>query len=115
MSAIGQGGVSILESITHSVSVPVTIPAFGGSCVLTHNVGRKAFQVLVTGADPGFPGGVYNPSIGIIVTQTDNVLTVANFFFADLAVYIAPRWEENTVELNLISAGDPSIVINEGR
>lgn len=106
MSAAGQGGISIITGSSHAELAPVTIPAFG-NLVWTHNVGRIAFQVLVTDSN----GNVLSPQQGIVVTQTTSALTVSNGNESDVVVYIAPRWEENTVELNLIPPGDSRVVI----
>lgn len=110
MSAIGQGGVSIISGTTHSELSTITIPN-GSSCIFTHNVGRTAFQVLVTDQH----GNILDPwASGLFINQTPDVLTVANASDLIYQVYISPRWEENTVELSLIPPGDSRVQINPG-
>lgn len=101
MSATGQNGLSIIVGTTHDDMSPVLIPDNGGFLLFTHNVGRVAYQVIITDDQ----GNVVNNAVPNFwsVSQTVNAIRVQNNSVAgSTPVYIAPRWEENTVELSTL-------------
>lgn len=117
MSATGQNGVTLIAGQNHGELSPVTIPV-GNILAFTHNVGRRAYQVIVTSGDPLNAGAVLTPAAGAIVSQPNaNTILVSNGSVNPLSVFIACRWEENTVELDLVftngqgGTSDPRVVI----
>jgi hypothetical protein len=114
MSATGQGGVSVIAGQSHGQLSPVTIPA-SGFLTFTHNVGRFAFSVLVTDGGANY-GQVLTSADDMFVTQPDaNTVVVSNNSGDNKPVFISCRWEEPTPELDLISASDPRIEIEQPR
>lgn len=122
MSATGQGGVTLIAGRNHGELTPVLIAGGGGTLTFNHNVGRRAYQVIVTSGDvspPNFEyGSVFESADGIDVEQpTVNQIVVTNTSRITAPFFIACRWEENTVELDLVltngNAGtsDPRVVI----
>lgn len=118
MSATGQGGVTLIAGRNHGELTPVLIAGAGGTLTFNHNVGRRAYQVIVSSGDPAEYGTVFGPGDGIDVAQpTVNQIVVTNTSRIASLLFIACRWEENTVELDLVltngNAGtsDPRIVI----
>lgn len=106
MSATGQGGVTIITGVNHASLAPVAIPS-GSQLVFSHNVGRRAFSVIVTSGDPaGNYGQVLTSADNVFVTQPDvNTIVVAYPVGAsDEIVFISCRWEEPTPELDLVLA-----------
>lgn len=115
MSATGQGGVTIITGSNHATLSPVAIPS-GSQLVFTHNVGRRAFSVIVTSGDVmGNFGQVLTGADNVFVTQpTANQIVVAyTSGIAPEVVFISCRWEEPTPELDLVSAGSGKIVIEQ--
>lgn len=119
MSATGQGGVTVIAGRNHSTLYPVAIPS-GFELVFAHNVGRRAFSVIVTSGDPsGNYGQVLTAADNVFVTQPDvNTIRVAyTIGAAPELVFISCRWEEPTPELNLVvfegqgGSNDPRISI----
>ena len=107
MSATGQGGVSLIASPNSGNTTGVAIPN-GQSLKYTHNVGKKAYQVLVT--DPN--GNILNVAGGITVTQSTGVITVANSSGGALTVFIEARWEENSAEVTLVPSNSAALVVS---
>jgi hypothetical protein len=113
MSATGQGGVTIITGRNHSTLIPVAIPS-GSELVFTHNVGRRAFSVIVTSGNPA-------ENYGQVLTSADNVFVVQPnenqivvqypFGASDEIVFISCRWEEPTPELDLVPVDSGKIVI----
>lgn len=117
MSATGQGGVTLIAGRNHGELSPVTLAA-GNILTFTHNVGRRAYQVLVTSGAPANAGAVLTPISNVLVAQPNvNTITVLNSTLASISIFVACRWEENTAELDLVltngAAGtsDPRVVI----
>jgi len=110
MSATGQGGVSIIAGQTHSALSPVSIPS-AGTLTFTHNVGRYAFSVIVTSGGGNY-GQVLTSTNDMFVSQPDvNTIVVTNNGGDEATVFVSCRWEEPTPELDLVSASDPRVVI----
>lgn len=104
MSATGQGGVTLIAGRNHSTLNPVSIPS-GSELVFQHNVGRRAFSVIVTSGDPsGNYGQVLTSADNVIVSQPNvNTIRVAyTYGAAPELVFISCRWEEPTPELDLV-------------
>lgn len=117
MSATGQGGVTLIAGQNHGELSPVALAA-GDILVFTHNVGRRAYQVLVTSGDPANAGAVLTQISNVAVAQaTANAISVTNNTGAPISIFVACRWEENTAELDLVltngdnGTSDPRIVI----
>lgn len=113
MSATGQGGVTIITGRNHSTLFPVAIPS-GSELVFTHNVGRRAFSVLVTSGDPlGNFGQVLTSADNVFVIQPNVNQIVVQYPSGITAeiVFISCRWEEPTPELDLVPVDSGKIVI----
>jgi hypothetical protein len=107
MSATGHGGVSIIFGENHAELKPVLLLS-GQNMVFTHNLGRKAYQVLVTDA----ANGARVPNTVVAVTQpTANAVVLTNLNEGDTTVYTAIRWEDFTPSLDLIHSDDPRVGI----
>jgi hypothetical protein len=120
MSAIGSGVALIcgnqLDGIapagTRDAMIPVSV-AVGDVITLSHFVGRKAWQILITD-----PNGNLLPSADFPAVQTLGVrpapdtvaITVSSDLFSE--VIIAVRWQENSTEAQLFSVG--SVNAEEG-
>lgn len=116
MSATGQGGVTLITGSNHSTMVPVAIPS-GSQLVFAHNVGRRAFSVVVTSGDPaGNYGQVLGSADNVFVAQPDENTIVVSYpvGVAPEIVFISCRWEEPTPELDLVLAeSDARITIEQ--
>lgn len=115
MSATGQGGVTIITGRNHSTLFPVSIPS-GSELVFTHNVGRRAFSVIVTSGNPlGNYGQVLTGADNVFVIQPNENQIIVQYpvGVADEIVFISCRWEEPTPELDLVPVGSGKIVIQE--
>lgn len=120
MSATGQGGVTVIAGRSHSTLNPVAIPS-GYELVFEHNVGRRAFSVIVTSGAPASYGQVLTSADNMLVSQPDaNTIRVAYTSGVEPElVFISCRWEEPSPELDLAqfeTAGmqnDPRISIIE--
>lgn len=117
MSATGHGGVTVIAGQNYGQMEPVSIPS-GGSLTFTHNVGRRAYQVIVTSGNPFTYGAVLTAAQDILVAQLSaNQIVVTNDSDGSALVFIACRWEENTAELDLVlsngdaGTSDPRVVI----
>ena len=117
MSATGQGGVTLIAGQNHGELSPVAL-ANGDILTFTHNVGRRAYQVLVTSGAPANAGAVLTQISNVLVAQpTVNAISVANNTLAPISIFVACRWEENTAELDLVltngnnGTSDPRVVI----
>ena len=128
MSATGQG-TSLIAGVNFSLIKAQTL---GPSGVLTYThsgptqpngPGRPAYSVVVTSGDPA--AGGFGEDLGtdlsvpmdaaavISVAQTTDVITVTNLSAEDtIIIYVECKWLENSEELNLVGASDPSIVIS---
>lgn len=110
MSATSYGGISLITGSNHATLAPVTL-ASGEQLTFNHNTGRRAFSVLVTSSD----GQVLTGNDGLFVSQpTTNSVVVANTGRVTATIYVSVRWEEPTVELDLVTPGSGKIVIEEG-
>ena len=111
MSALGQGGVTILSGENHGQLAPIAIPA-GQSLTFNHGLNRRAFQVLVSsGADANFGQILMLPISQPVSGGEYNQVVVQNDTQAEVQVFVACRWEENSVELSLIAADDSRISV----
>lgn len=114
MSATGQGGVSLITGSNHATFAPVTLP-LNQQLVFTHNVGRRAFSVIVTSGDPaGNYGQVLNSTNSVLVTQPDEntiIVRYSGLLAPEPIVFISCRWEEPTPELDLVPVGDSRVEI----
>lgn len=108
MSATGTG-TTIIGGKNISSLLPVFLNP-GEFLVFTHNLGRAAFSVRVTEADPATPDflgcdqlslSFVGAPAGIHLFQTPNVLTVSNDGAVSRSFYIEAKWEEKSEELNL--------------
>lgn len=109
MSATGYGGVTLLAGQTHDELSPVEIPAFS-SLTFTHNVGRRAFQVIVTSGNVFDYGRVLTQADIAVSQPSENVLVVANNNEDTRLVFIACRWEHMSYELDLVMSGPENSV-----
>lgn len=110
MSATSYGGISLITGSNHATLAPVTL-ASGEQLTFNHNTGRRAFSVIVTSSD----GQVLTGNDGLFVSQpTTNSVVVANTGRVSATIYVSVRWEEPTVELDLVTPGSGKIVIEEG-
>lgn len=106
MSATGQGGISVITGSNHAQLAPVSIGSLS-TLEFTHNVGRKAYQVIVTDGD----SGAILVSEVAVSQPSANKIAVQNVTEGSLLVYIACRWENLTAELDLVSATDSRVEI----
>lgn len=121
MSATGTG-TTIIGGKNISSLRPIFLDA-GQSIIFTHNLGRAAFAVRATEADPGSPFfgcdqlslSFLFPPAGIHLFQTPDVLTITNDEAVSRSLYIEAKWEEKSEELNLepqIAALSESQILN---
>lgn len=117
MSATGHGGVTLIAGQNYGQLSPVLIPS-GSALTFTHNLGRRAYQVIVTSGAPINYGAVLTSAQSVSVSQLSaNAIVVSNNDESSLLVFIACRWEENTAELDLVltdgnnGSSDPRVVI----
>lgn len=119
MSATGQGGVSLITGSNHSSLLPISIPA-ASTLTFSHGLDRRAFSVLVTSGAAANYGQVLTSAEGINVSQPQDgvsgrydTIVVTNTDPVDAAVvFVSCRWEEPTIELDLVAAGDARLEIN---
>lgn len=123
MSATGKG-VSLIFSnqldgpaplggsagATRSAMSPVFVGA-GSTVTFSHYVGRKAWQVLLSSGSDGSSFGLVSDLA--TVTQTLGVRPAPDTITvtASVDVFVSPRWEENSKEVNAIPAGSASVEI----
>ena len=88
---------------------PAMVPlfvGFGGSIIISHYVRRKAWQVIISDED-----GNIAPSGRFVVTQalsgsaSPDTITIAVDPDYSGSVFIAIRWQENSVEAQLFPVG----------
>ncbi len=104
MSRTGSG-VSLIAGHDQQNLTPIAL-ANGDSLIFTHNLDRRAYQVLVS---DGVDGRIYSDA-DVTVTQTANAVTAVNNLNA-ITVYMTVRWENPTIELDLVRSTDPRIVV----
>lgn len=114
MSATGQGGVSVIAGSNHATLTPVAIPS-GSQLVFTHNVGRRAFSVIVTSGEAASYGQVLTSADNVFVSQpdVDTIVVAYPVGAAPELVFISCRWEEPTPELDLVLVQDSRVEIEE--
>jgi hypothetical protein len=114
MSAIGSGVTIIcgnqLDGFAGSpppagvreAMVPITLNA-GDQITVSHFVGRKAWQVLITDADGNIQTtSDFTVSQTLLARPLPDTIQIDNVFGGTKTVFIAIRWQENSVEASLI-------------
>lgn len=114
MSATGHGGVTLIAGSDHATLSPIAV-ATGEQIVFAHNVGRRAFSVLITSGDPGNYGQVLTSADGFSVAQPNVNTVMVMHDSGDTAslVFVSCRWEEPTPELDLVTAQDSRVQVEE--
>ncbi len=104
MSRTGSG-VSLIAGHDQQNLTPIAM-AGGETLTFTHNLNRRAYQVIVS---DGVNGTIYG-NAGVTVTQTANAVVCVNNL-GSITVFVAIRWENPTIELDLLASTDPRIVV----
>lgn len=111
MAALGQGGVTILAGANHGQLSPITLTA-GQTLVFDHGLNRRAFQVIVSsGADANFGQLLQLPVAQPLAGGRYDTIAIENDTLATVQVFVACRWEENSVEASYIASGDARLEI----
>lgn len=122
MSAIGSGVMLICGNQLDGFAglppasgvAPAMVPlfvGFGGTVTVSHYVRRKAWQVLISDengnilpmAPGGPPLGGFSVSQALSGSSAPDTITINSSFFGN--VFIAIRWQENSVEAQLFPVG----------
>lgn len=78
MSATGHGGVTVIAGQNYGQLSPVTIPA-EGTLTFSHDLGRRAYQVIVTSGEDATYGSMLTSAEGLDVSQpTANQIVITN-------------------------------------
>lgn len=116
MSATGQGGITLITGVNHGSLSPITIPA-SSTLTFAHGVNRRAFSVLVTSGDAANYGQILTNLISISQPQVggryDSIVVSNDDPSNPITVFVSCRWEEPTVELDLVAAGDARLTISQ--
>ena len=117
MSAIGQGVTLICGNQldgyagtpapagVRDAMVPVTL-AFGDQVTLSHFVGRKAWQIIVTDDDGNVqPASAFPAQQVLQARPAPDLVQVWNLSGINKNVFIAIRWQENSTEAALFPIG----------